>query len=329
MIAIIVTSMRRLRDLKKAKRGLDLELSFGLGLSQDQDQDQDQDQGLGLGAGVGVVLVVVSCLSLLSLLSLLSVLAPAPVAAVSSNVSHSYPVDPGTGNIPIGSLVSLDPAHAGAIELANSTNGQRLLGVVVNSSDSLLAVDVTAGKAQVAISGTADALVSTLNGDIKVGDQVGVSAFNGVGIKAVPNSHVIGLAQTVFGSTSKGAVQEQVKDKNGQSQQITVGFIPVTVAISSNVTPPKGVKLNILQQIVKSLTGRTISTARIIIALIIASLALIILIDVVHASIYGGLTSIGRNPLAKYAVFRVLVYITVSAGLTTIVAGTIIFFLLR
>jgi uncharacterized membrane protein YcfT len=103
----------------------------------------------------------------------------------------------------------------------------------------------------------------------------------------------------------------------------------VSGAVSSNVVPPKGAKLNFLQRLVKSLTGHTISTARIVVSLIVAFLALVILIDVIHASIYGGLVSIGRNPLAKYAVFRVLIYITVSAGLTTIVAGTIIFFLLR
>jgi len=39
--------------------------------------------------------------------------------------------------------------------------------------------------------------------------------------------------------------------------------------------------------------------------------------------------SIGRNPLAKYAVFRTLGSVLAMAGLTALIAGLTIFFLLR
>jgi hypothetical protein len=245
--------------------------------------------------------------------------------AASSNISHAYQA---SSAIPNGSLVSLNPQRSGYIELADSANGQSLLGLVLASSNSLIAVDASANKTQVATNGTASALVSTLNGNISVGDPVGVSAFAGIGMKALPGSNVVGLAQATFNSKSPGAIQRQVKNKTGQSQEIWVGFVPVNIAVGTNTAPAGGAKLNSLQKLVKSLTGRTIPTARIILSLAVAIITLSILVSFIHASIYGGLVSIGRNPLAKHAVFRVLVYITGMAAGTAAIAAVIIFLLL-
>jgi hypothetical protein len=105
-------------------------------------------------------------------IGLLIALGLAPVGASSANISHSYSA---TTSITNGSLVSLDPVHSGYVQLANVTNGTRLLGVAVASNDSLLAVDATQGTIQVATSGVANTLVSTLNGNIDVGDRISVS----------------------------------------------------------------------------------------------------------------------------------------------------------
>ena len=105
---------------------------------------------------------------LLSGLSLaLMLISLAPVSASSANISRSYK---SSDTIPVGSLVSLDSSQSDYVVAANNTNGKLLLGVVVKSDDSLLAVNVSSTTVQVATSGTASVLVSNLNGDIKVGD---------------------------------------------------------------------------------------------------------------------------------------------------------------
>src|ERR1017187_2055323 len=76
----------------------------------------------------------------------------ATASASSANVSHSYH---SAGSITNGSLVSLDPQQTDYVEMANSYNGSRLLGVAVASNDSLLAVDPNSGEVQVATSGSA------------------------------------------------------------------------------------------------------------------------------------------------------------------------------
>jgi hypothetical protein len=249
----------------------------------------------------------------------------APAGASSANISHSYGAN---GTIKNGSIVSLDPNRSSYVVPANVDNGSQLLGVAVADNDSLIAVDATPSTVQVATSGIASTLVSTLNGDIKVGDQVAVSPFNGVGMKAEPGSRVIGLAQTAFNSGTDGATAETVKTKDGRSQGVKVGYLRVNIAIGTNANVLTD-NLNSLQKVVQSVTGHTVPTARIIISMAVAIIAMLALITLVYASIYGSIVSIGRNPLAKYAVFRTLGSVLGLALLTAVIASLTIFFLLR
>jgi hypothetical protein len=251
----------------------------------------------------------------------------APAGASSANISHSYHAN---GSIPNGSIVSLDPATADYVVAASTESGSRLLGVAVASDDSLLAVDASDSLTQVATSGNASVLVSTLNGPIKVGDHIAVSPFKGVGMKSLPGAHVVGLAQTTFDGTAD-ATSQQVTDKNGKTSQIEIGFVRISIAIGTDNSAASNdaQKLNGLQQFAKSLTGHVVSTARIIISLIIALVTFVSLAILIYASIYGSIISVGRNPLAKYAVFRTLSSVLAIAALTAAVAGGTIFLLIR
>lgn len=251
-----------------------------------------------------------------------------PVGAASANISHSFG---SSVTITTGSLVSLDPLHSNFVTQANTDNGLQLLGVVVNSKDSLLAVDSTGttGTIQVATSGTVNVLVSDVNGDINVGDQVSVSPFNGVGMKAIGGDQVIGLAQTAFNTKSTNRTLENVTDKSGKATQVNVGYVTLGIAIGNVPSNSGGIKLNTVQQIVKSLTGHVVSTFRATLAMVVTVSASVALIVLIYASIYGGIISIGRNPLAKFAVFRSLMSVLGMAGLTALVASMTVYLLLR
>lgn len=235
------------------------------------------------------------------------------VSAASANISRSYN---STTAIPDGSLVSLVSSGTDNVEESNSANAQQLVGVVEQSNQSLLAVNPTSGKVQVATSGTVNALVSTVNGNISVGQQIAVSPFNGVGMKAGPGNRVIGIATTDFNSSTAGATSEQVTDSFGNHHIVTVGYVRLTIAIgtfnSSNFS------IQSLQDFVEALTGHPISIVRLIVCLIVAFLAILSIVTLVYASIYGSIVSIGRNPLAKMAVFRTL---TSVIGMVTLIAG--------
>jgi hypothetical protein len=268
----------------------------------------------------GLKLILTGVVTLLVLLGL------SPAGASSANISHSYLSSSPISN---GSIVALDPKRTDYVVTADTSNGDRLLGVAVASDDSLLAVDAGKGKVQVATSGNANTVVSTVNGDIKVGDQIAVSPFTGVGMKASGGTHVIGVAQTAFNNGSENATTQEITDKNGKTKEVALGYVRISIAIGKGAGVEGDQNLNDLQKLAKSLTGREVSTVRVIISLIIALVALTALVVLIYASIYGSIISIGRNPLAKYAVFRTLGSVVGMSVLMAGVAALTIFFLLR
>src|ERR1700722_14871351 len=180
-------------------------------------------------------------------------------SAASANISRSYK---STSSIQTGSLVSVVPGKTGYVESSNSSNAESLIGVTVISSQSLLAVNASKSTVQVATDGTVNGLVSTINGSISVGQQIAVSPFNGVGMKSEAGDRVIGIAQTAFNSKSPGATSETVKDSSGQSHNILVGFVRLTIDVGSTKSP--NFSLASIQELVQNLTGHPISIVRLI-----------------------------------------------------------------
>lgn len=248
-----------------------------------------------------------------------------PVGAASADISHSYQAG---SNITPGSIVSLDPQQSDYVQAANINNGSRLLGVVVGAGGSLIALDPTTGTVQVAISGTVNTLVSTINGPINIGDQIAVSPFSGVGMKALSGSHVIGLAQSALSASSSNVITQQVTNKQGGKSQIKIGYIRISIATGVD-TAGSEEGLNSLQKFAQSIVGHPVSTLRIILCVVVSVFALVALIVLIYASVHSSIIAIGRNPLARYSIFRSL---AITFGLAIITAGlacVTIFFLLR
>lgn len=266
-------------------------------------------------------------LIIMGILSALILSGFSSVNASSANISHSYQAE---GTIPSGSLVSLYPQQQNFVQTANTNNSSRLIGVTVAANDSLLAVNASSSTVQVATSGIATALVSNVDGNINVGDQVAVSPFDGIGMKAYPGTRIIGLAQTAFNGQGTGSTTKQVKNKSGKLTDIKVGYIRVTIGITTlSTSSSSNQSLNSLQKIARSLTGRDVSNLRIAVSLFVAAIALIALITLVYSAIYASIVSVGRNPLAKHAVFRTLGSVLGMALLIAVVAGLTLYLLLR
>lgn len=252
----------------------------------------------------------------------LQVLAAASATAAIDSLSHAYKTD---SKLAPGSLVSLDAGGSNKVVPANIINGDRLLGVAVENSDSLLAADVGNDTIQVITAGPANVLVSTLAGDIRVGDRIAVSPFNGVGMKALSGERVIGQAQTAFKPGSRGGVRQTIRDRNGRTRTVWVGYVSVSVSVGSESAQ----QVNDWQRLAKSLTGHNVSTARVIASVIVAFVALVTIGTIIYAAIYGSIISVGRNPYAKYSILRVVRLVLGLAGVTAFLAGTAIYFLLR
>jgi hypothetical protein len=254
---------------------------------------------------------------------MLSVIPPA--AAVSSNISHSYSA---AGQITNGDIVSLDLNRSGYVQAANSKNGNRLLGVAESASDSLLAENPSSNKIQVAINGTVSVLVSTVNGSIKVGDMVSVSPFNGIGMESQLGKKVIGLAQTSHNSSTLGSKIETVDASSGKASQVRVGYVQVTISVGTD-TAGAGTSLNGLQKFFKKITDKTISTSKLIICCAVIIIVMVALVSLIYSAIYSSIVAIGRNPLAKYAIFRSLGVVVLMAFSIAFTGTAIVYYLLR
>ncbi|MGH7237340.1 MAG: hypothetical protein ACREGF_02290 [Candidatus Saccharimonadales bacterium] len=250
------------------------------------------------------------------------------VVAAAANLSRSYQ---SSASVTAGSLVSLATSPSGFVVPASSTNAGHLIGVAVASNDSLLAVDETPGRVQVALGGVANTLVSSLNGPINIGDSVAVSAIDGVGMKAAPGSKLIGIAQRALNNQSNNITTRQVTDKAGHNHQITIGYIPVAIAIG--VAPSPGGTVHSIvgsaQNLAADIVGHPVSVLSIVVSGVIALLALVAVIGLVYGSIHSSILSIGRNPLAKPAVFEALAQVMAMAALIAAAAILIIYLLLR
>lgn len=247
-------------------------------------------------------------------------------AAASANISHSYS---GAKGITMGSLVSLDSEQDNFVEAANISTANKLVGITVAVEDSLVAIDSADNKVQVATSGVVNALVSDVNGPIKTGDQIAVSPFNGVGMKAEPGSRIVGLAQTSLGGDGAKSQPTKVTNKNGKIQTINVGFVRVSIAIGSVPRLSDETENNILQKVARSITGHYVSTARLVVSTVIAIIALLALVMLIYTSVYGTIVAVGRNPLAKSSIFRALISVMGLVVITAFVAIGTIYLIIR
>ncbi len=249
-------------------------------------------------------------------------------AASEQNVSRSYS---SSESFQSGNVVSLAANSDETIVLANRSNEGRVIGIVVKPNESLLGIDPDMTKTQVATSGSAQVLVSTLNGTIRIGDKLSVSAVNGVAQKASASETVIGYAKAEFNGSESGTQLNRVDVDGSGPRDIRIGYIELDLSVGAynSMDTDKQESLNNLQELVRSITGRTISTLRIVASIVIAVLTLLGLAALLYASIYGSIISIGRNPLARSSILRGLTVILVIAGLGVLLAIVTIYLLLR
>lgn len=196
-----------------------------------------------------------------------------------------------------GMLVSLTK-NTEVVEPSNDKNMSTLIGVIGSSQ-----TDFDVGKDQVSVQsdGVVDTLVSTVSGDVKVGDHIGPSSIVGFGAKVGSSGWAVGIAQESLDANSKGAVKSTVTDSIGIKHDVYVGTIPVAVHVvyvNAQQSQPQAVPTK-LQSIADSLAGKRASQLAIILGSLLLLAGFVISGIIVNAAVRNGLQSIARQPLAK------------------------------
>lgn len=241
-----------------------------------------------------------------------------PVLAITP-VSQSYLTDK---TIPLGSLVALDGDSADKIIPADTNSVKNLIGVTINDSTPLVLTSGNSNSALVATSGIAPTLVSNLNGEIELGDQITASPIAGVGMKATTNTKIIGVAQ----SQVSGKKTETVT-VDGHEEKIEVGEIRLLVSVGYHYQEPEKTLIpTALQNIANAMAGKKVDPLPIIISLIIFIVTMIIVISLVYSIVRSSIISVGRNPLAQSAVYRNAIQMSVLV-LAIIAVATVAIYL--
>lgn len=258
----------------------------------------------------------------------LAAAAIAPAASVSANIAKTYQT---TSTIPSGSIVSLVPGRSGYVSLASYENGGSLLGIATEDNSSAVVINPAPNKVQVLLAGSASLLVSDLNGPVKSGDQISISPIKGVGMKAEPGFAVLGTAQGAYNGHAKDANTIAVKNTQGRITQAAIGYVMVEITIGAHGAAGSsgdGV-VNTLVRSASLVAGRDVPVLAAVLSAVIAFVSLVALIVLIYGATRGSLISIGRNPLARVAIFESLAQVMAIATLIVATAILSIYLILR
>jgi hypothetical protein len=242
-------------------------------------------------------------------------------AATTGAIAQTY--TSGSGDIVSGTMVSL--TGTGTVKPA-SPGDTTLVGVATSQPVLQLTADGT-GTIQVAIGGTAQVLVSDINGPVKAGDHIAASPLSGIGMKALQSGDVVGTAGSDLAAAK--TTTRTVADSAGHPTAVKVGLVPVAVNVehysAAAANALSAFVPSFLQDVANAIAGKPVSPVRVLLALALMLLGFITVIIVLNAAIRNGLIAIGRNPLAGTALRRGLVDVLLTAVGLLLVTGVIIY----
>lgn len=247
--------------------------------------------------------------------------------ALADTFSQSYTA---TTAIPVGSLVALQQGSSSQIVPADSSNTDSLLGVTVASQASLVNLNSNNGNTLVVTSGNATVLVSNINGDVAKGDSLTTSPITGVAMKATAPGKIIGIATENFGS-SQATSRQKIVNKKGESTEVALGQVSVNITVGNYQNQPtltgNGV-ISAVQAVATSTTGKSISTARALFALLVLLIAVVISVLILYTAVASSIRSIGRNPLSRHSILQSLIQVIIAVVVIMLSGFSIVYLII-
>lgn len=212
------------------------------------------------------------------------------------------------------------------VEIATKDNKDKYVGIITTKEASSIAIGSSSTNVYVVIGGQALALATDINSLIKAGDSLSISPIDGVLMKAdINETHVVGTAMQDF--DQGGAKTQQLRQSDGTNIDAKVNYLKIetgvrTKAQSADKSEP------FLLLFGRSLTGKQVSQWQIVAAMVVLFIVLIVEGSIIYGATHSTIQAIGRNPLAKKAVYRQYVRVLVTALLILLFGGISIYAIL-
>lgn len=175
----------------------------------------------------------------------------------------------------------------------SGNNSPNMFGVV--NTNPLVDIGIQApDMIPVITSGKVDVLVSNINGNISVGDIITSSQIPGIGAKNIQSGYILGTTLENFNQLST------IKTEIINGKKIEIKRMTVLLGIQKYNDP--GALEQSIVKLDSSITGKTISFVRIVMATIIFLLGFVTFIYEISAASKQAIRAIARNPMSKKTV---------------------------
>ncbi len=224
-----------------------------------------------------------------------------PVIAYASDIVEGFT----SGNrLPSGVIVASTVNEETEVELAGSGNADRIVGVISNQQDGLLTFTSRNTDVYVATSGTSQVYVSDLNGEIRQGDYITASPIKGVGMAADDTtSFVVGVALADY-DVNNSTATTTVTDRTGGTKEVRIGKLQMEIS-PRNITVGESNQRQVFVSFLgEAVAGKPVSQTQVVVAMLLFFVLLVLEGSILYGSIYSSVISIGRNPLARRAVYK-------------------------
>ncbi|MEK7602969.1 MAG: hypothetical protein AAB459_01860 [Patescibacteria group bacterium] len=230
---------------------------------------------------------------------------------LASNVTQGFKASVA---IPKGAVVSIKSDGANELEKTTTANDKYVVGVAVESNESLVDVRPKDSDISVAVNGEIEILASTLNGDIKSGDLLIASNLAGIAVKDFPPSpgvKYIAVASAELNDSTSGVKKIDVELNDGTKKQTSVGLIKAKILLGSRQQANKDETA--IQSFGRKITGKPVSFVQVVISGAVFFTVVILVGIVLYTSIRNSFVSLGRNPLSKSSIIGSLIRVIIIA----------------
>lgn len=247
-------------------------------------------------------------------------------------VTQAYLTD---ASVQLGMIVRLSTKDSTKVEPLEHDDSKHMLGVVVSANQAPLTLSGTQKQAKVYVAtyGKYDVLVSNQNGTIQPGDYISISNIDGVGMRADGEEKtIIGKALSGFDGKSDVQGSTTLVSTDGSKTQVALGRIAVQVLVQPNPLQSVGLPsafTNLLSRVGYSVTNKTVNPARLYLALVLFVVAAFIAGILLFGGVRTAITAIGRNPLARKAIYRSLIQVVMSSLIIFILGIFAVYLLLK
>lgn len=212
------------------------------------------------------------------------------------------------------------------VERASTSNKDKFVGITTTREASSVTVTNKTSEVIVTTQGNVKTLVSNINGEVKKGDLLTPSPIKGFLMKTDGGDPlIVGVALEDFVLETSNT--EKVHREDGSEAEVKIGAISADVLPPKNQVSPEDDRSSLVT-FVKNFTGKDVARWKIFASALIFFALLVTEGAIIYSAVHSTIGALGRNPLARNAIYKQLLQVVIIALAILTFGGVILYTLL-